>query len=91
MVLFILKKNPINVEAAFNDAIKLNTKHHIFYIKDCYLLLGQIKLELNEVRAADVFATKSLELNQQLNTKSGILSSKVLRRKFSMLIIKTKV
>ena len=74
------KESYHNAEAAFNDAIKkLNIKHHIFYIKDCYLLLGQIKLELNEDRAADVFATKSLELNQQLNTKSGILSSKVLK------------
>ena len=74
------KKSYRNAEAAFNDAIKkLNIKHHVFYIKDCYLLLGQIKLELNEVGAADVFATKSLELNQQLNTKSGILSSKVLK------------
>ena len=74
------KKSYRNAEAAFNDAIKkLNIKHHVFYIKDCYLLLGQIKLELNEVEAADIFATKSLELNQQLNTKSGILSSKVLK------------
>ena len=74
------KKSYRNAEAAFNDAIKkLNIKHHVFYIKDCYLLLGQIKLGLNEVGAADVFATKSLELNQQLNTKSGILSSKVLK------------
>ena len=74
------KESYRNAEAAFNDAIKkLNIKHHVFYIKDCYLLLGQIKLELNEVGAADVFATKSLELNQQLNTKSGILSSKVLK------------
>ncbi|MDG1145167.1 MAG: tetratricopeptide repeat protein [Flavobacteriales bacterium] len=74
------KKSYRNAEAAFNDAIKkLNIKHHVFYIKDCYLLLSQIKLGLNEVGVADVFATKSLELNQQLNTKSGILSSKVLK------------
>ena len=74
------KESYRNAEAAFNDAIKkLNIKHHVFYIKDCYLLLGQIKLGLNEVGAADVFATQSLELNQQLNTKSGILSSKVLK------------
>lgn len=74
------KESYHNAEAAFNDAIKkLNIKHHVFYIKDCYLLLGQIKLALNEVGAAAVFATKSLELNQQLNTKSGILSSKVLK------------
>lgn len=74
------KKSYRNAEAAFNDAIKkLNIKHHVFYIKDCYLLLSQIKLGLNEVGVADVFATKSLELNQQLNTKSGILSSKVIK------------
>jgi len=74
------KESYHNAEAAFNDAIKkLNIKHHVFYIKDCYLLLGQIKLALNEVGAAAVFATKSLELNQQLNTKFGILSSKVLK------------
>ena len=74
------KESYRNAEAAFNDAIKkLNIKHHVFYIKDCYLLLGQIKLGLNEVGAAAVFATKSLELNQKLNTKSGILSSKVLK------------
>ena len=74
------KESYHTAEMAFNDAIKkLNIKYHVFYIKDCYLLLGQIKLELNEVRAADVFATKSLELNQQLNIKSGILSSKVLK------------
>ena len=74
------KESYHNAEMSFNDAIKkLNINHHVFYIKDCYLLLGQIKLELNEVEAADVFATKSLELNQQLNTKSGILSSKVLK------------
>jgi len=74
------KKSYRNAEAAFNDAIKkLNIKHHVFYIKDCYLLLSQIKLGLNEIGVADIFATKSLELNQQLNTKSGILSSKVLK------------
>ena len=74
------KESYRNAEAAFNDAIKkLNIKHHVFYIKDCYLLLGQIKLGLNEVGAADIFAIKSLEINQQLNTKSGILSSKVLK------------
>lgn len=74
------KESYRNAEAAFNDAIKnLTIKHHVFYIKDCYLLLGQIKLALNEVGAAAVFARKSLELNQQLNTKSGILSSKVLK------------
>lgn len=74
------KESYHNAESAFNDAIKkLNIKHHVFYIKDCYLLLGQIKLALNEVGAAAVFATKSLELNQQLNTKFGILSSKVLK------------
>ena len=74
------KESYRNAEAAFNDAIKnLNIKHHVFYIKDCYLLLGQIKLALNEVGAAAVFARKSLELNQQLNTKPGILSSKVLK------------
>ena len=74
------KESYRNAEAAFNDAItKLNIKNHVFYIKDCYLLLGQIKLEVKEVGVADVFATKSLDLNQQLNTKSGILSSKVLK------------
>lgn len=74
------KESYRNAEAAFNDAIKkLNIKHHVFYIKDCYLLLGQIKLALNEVGEAAVFARKSLELNQQLNTTSGILSSKVLK------------
>jgi len=74
------KESYRKAEAAFNDAIKkLNIKHHVFYIKDCYLLLGQIKLGLNEVGAAAVFATKSLELNQQLNIKSGILSSNVLK------------
>ena len=37
------KESYRNAEAAFNDAIKkLNIKHHVFYIKDCYLLLGQI-------------------------------------------------
>ena len=79
-LVYFKKESYRNAEAAFNDAIKkLTIKHHVFYIKDCYLLLGQIKLELNEVGAAAVFATKSLELNQQLNIKSGILSSNVLK------------
>ena len=67
-------------ENAFNDAIKiLDPKNDIFYLKDCYLMLGNIKLELSDLQSADWFATKSLELNNQLGIGAGILSSKVLK------------
>ena len=47
-------------ENAFNDAIKiLDPKNDIFYLKDCYLMLGNIKLELSDLQSADWFATKS--------------------------------
>ena len=40
-------------------AIKiLNPKNDIFYLKDCYYMLGIIKLELDEIETADWYATK---------------------------------
>ena len=69
-------------ERAFNDAIKtLDPKNDIFYLKDCYYMLGLIKLELNEIETADWYATKSLKLNKQLDIGAGILTSKILKAK----------
>lgn len=78
-------------ERAFNDAIKtLDPKNDIFYIKDCYYLLGLIKLELNEIETADWYATKSLELNKQLDIGAGILTSKILKAKILYKTNKTR-
>ena len=66
-------------EDAFNDAIKILDPNDIFFLKDCYLMLGTIKLELSDIESADWFATKSLELNNELDIGAGILSSKVLK------------
>ena len=69
-------------EDAFNDAIKtLDPKNDIFYLKDCYYMLGIIMLELNDIEPADFYATKSLKLNQQLDIGAGILTSKILKAK----------
>ena len=76
------KKSFIKAENVFNDAIKiLHTKNDIFYLKDCYYMLGIIKLELNDIELADLYATKSLKLNKQLDIGAGILTSKILKAK----------
>ena len=76
------KKSFIKAENVFNDAIKiLHPKNDIFYLKDCYYMLGLIKLELNDIELADLYATKSLKLNKQLDIGAGILTSKILKAK----------
>ena len=78
-------------EKSFNNALKLlQIKNDKFYIKDCYLSLGVIKLELNEIEAASIFANKSLELNQELDIKSGIINTQVLIAKINYLKDKNK-
>ena len=44
-------------------------------------MLGIIKLELNDIELADLYATKSLKLNKQLDIGAGILTSKILKAK----------
>ena len=76
------KKSFIKAENVFNDAIKiLHPKNDIFYLKDCYYMLGIIKLELNDIELADLYAIKSLKLNKQLDIGAGILTSKILKAK----------
>ena len=76
------KKSFIKAENVFNDAIKIiHPKNDIFYLKDCYYMLGIIKLELNDIELADLYATKSLKLNKQLDIGAGILTSKILKAK----------
>ena len=78
-------------EKSFNNALKLlQIKNDKFFIKDCYLTLGVIKLELNEIEAASIFANKSLELNQELDIKSGIINTQVLIAKINYLKDKNK-
>ena len=78
-------------EKSFNNALKLlQIKNDKFFIKDCYLSLGVIKLELNEIEAASIFANKSLELNQELDIKSGIINTQVLIAKINYLKDKNK-
>lgn len=52
--------------------------------------LGEIKLELNEIEAASIFANKSLELNQELDIKSGIINTQVFIAKINYLKDKNK-
>ena len=69
-------------EKAFNEAIKkLDPNNDIFFLKDCYFMLGYIKLELNDIETADWYAIKSLELNKQLDIGAEILTSKILKAK----------
>ena len=76
------EKSFIKAENAFNDAIKiLHPNNDIFYLKDCYYMLGVIKLELNDIESADLYAAKSLKLNKQLDIGAGILASKILKAK----------
>ena len=76
------EKSFIKAEEAFNEAIKiLDPENDIFYLKDCYYMLGVIKLELNDIETANWYATKSLKLNKQLDIGAGILTSKILKAK----------
>mgnify|MGYP006179348655 CR=1 FL=1 len=76
------EKSFTKAEIAFNEAIKiLDPKNDIFYLKDCYYVLAFIKLELNDIETADLYATKSLKLNKQLDIGAGILTSKILKAK----------
>ena len=81
-LIHVYKKSFTKAENAFNDAIKiLDPKNDIFYLKDCYYMLGVIKLELNDIELADLYATKSLKLNKQLDIEAGILTLKILKAK----------
>jgi tetratricopeptide (TPR) repeat protein len=81
-LIHVYKKSFIKAESAFNDAIKiLNPKNDIFYLKDCYYMLGIIMLELNDIELADLYATKSLKLNKKLDIEAGILTLKILKAK----------
>ena len=76
------KESYKDAERYFNRALRLlQTKNDKFFIKDCFHSLGQIKLELNEIEAAYAYAHKSLLINQDLDTREGIIASLILLAK----------
>ena len=72
----------IKAESSFLEALKmLKLYSYKFYISGCYLKLGQIYLELNQIENSLLFANKSFDISKELDTQSGILESKILLAK----------
>ena len=74
----------IKAELSFLEALKmLKPYNYKFYISGCYLKLAQIYLELNQIENSLLFANKSFDISIELDTKHGILESKILLAKIN--------